>query len=244
MKAGDYILIAAVVAVLLIFKRCAIIAFFARLAYAKGDVDTALRRFAFAMRCGRLKPRDMMDYGYIALRNGDTAGAEVILTKASMSAQTPYDKAKIKSVLALVAWKKNDLDGAIEMLEDVIDGFVDTTVYQSLGLMYILRGDADAALVFNKKAYEYNSDDLIIADNLAEAYVLAGDFSAAEELYKKILEQEPYFPEPYYGYGFLLIDRGEREEGVHLVEEALEKKFSFLSSMTKAEVEELLNEKK
>ena len=106
--------------------------------------------------------------------------------------------------------------------------------------MYILSGDKQKALEYNKEAYEYNSDDLVITDNMAEAYALCGDYTHAAELYETLLEKEAHFPEPYYGYGLLLIDRGERERGIELIRESLGKRFTFLSVKSRAEVEEIL----
>ena len=40
--------------------------------------------------------------------------------------------------------------------------FENTNLYQNLGLMYILSGNGHKALEFNKKAYEYNPDDMVI----------------------------------------------------------------------------------
>ena len=83
-------------------------------------------------------------------------------------------------------------------------------------------------------------DDLVIADNLAESYAISGDIQKAGELYEKILEKDPHFPEPYYSYGLILIDKGEKERGIDLIKESLEKRFSFLSVKSKEEIEEIL----
>ena len=122
--------------------------------------------------------------------------------------------------------------------------FKTTNLYQNLGLMYVIKGDARRALDFNKEAFEYNSDDMIIMDNLAESYALYGDTEKASELYEKLLEKEPHFPEPYYGYGQLLIKNGQKERGLELIEKSLEKKFTFLSVLQKEDVKKMLEEAK
>ncbi len=47
--------------------------------------------------------------------------------------------------------------------------------------MYNLSGDYEKALAFNKEAYDYNSDDNIIVDNLADTYSLMGEYKEAEK---------------------------------------------------------------
>lgn len=241
MKNGDYLLIAVILLIILILKRGQIFAVFAKFCYAKGDVQKALRIFDLADKIGGMNTKNVVNYGYLYLRQGNTQKAEEILKKAYIKEKNPVLRKKINSIFALVLWKENDLDGAIDMLEGVLDGFQETTVYQNLGVFYILKGDGEKALEFNKKAYKFNSDDLSIMDNLAQSLVLCGKSDEAERLYEKILDSEPGFPEPYYGFGELLCERGEKEKGIELIEKALEKNYSFLSVKSEDEVKEILS---
>lgn len=225
-----------------IFKRAEIVAAWAKLKFQRGDTDGALKTFKKADKIGTLKPESLHFYGYLLLRTGNLSDARTVLTRASMNATKPAIKQRLKTMLALVEWREGNISQAIEMLEEVNADFKSTTVYQDLGLLYVLRGDRVRALEYNLEAYDYNSDDLVITDNLAEAYVLCGKDDEAAELYEKLLEKKPHFPEAYYGYGLLLIKRGERERGISLIRESLDKRFSFLSVKTKAEVEDMLAE--
>ena len=229
-----------VLLLIIIFKRTSVLAFIGKLQFGKGNSEKALKILWIAERIGKLAPLDLMYSGYISLRTGDLEEARRKLAVASIDAKKDAVKNRIKSLQALVLWKDGDLDGAIELLEDVIKSFETTTVYQNLGLLYVLKGDAEKAVEFNLKAYDYNEDDLVIADNLAESYAISGDIQKAGELYEKILEKDPHFPEPYYSYGLILIDKGEKERGIDLIKESLEKRFSFLSVKSKEEIEEIL----
>jgi len=126
------------------------------------------------------------------------------------------------------------------MLEEVISKFKNTSIYQDLGLLYTLKGDKEKALSFNKEAYDFNSDDHVIMDNLAEAYALCGEVEKSEEIYKDLLGKEPRFAEAYWGYGELLIKKGEKEKGLELMRKSLEKRITFLSILQKEEIEELI----
>jgi len=230
--------------VLIIIRRAELIAFFGRMKFQKGNLESALKIHAIANRIGKLQDASLMYYGYLLLRDGQLEVAREILTRASLMAKKPQMKKRIKSMLAIAEWKSGDLDTAIEMTEDAMVDFKTTNLYQNLGLMYVIKGDARRALDFNKEAFEYNSDDMIIMDNLAESYALYGDTEKASELYEKLLEKEPHFPEPYYGYGQLLIKNGQKERGLELIEKSLEKKFTFLSVLQKEDVKKMLEEAK
>lgn len=235
------LIIFAVLAVYIFMKRAQLLAVFARLKWQKGDTDKALRLFELAEKSGNMGAENRLMYGYALLRLGHFGQAREMLTLASMSAAKVPVKKRIKAMLALVEWKEGNISQAIEMLEEVIEDFKTSAVYQDLGLMYILNGDKEKALKFNLEAYDYNSDDLVITDNLAEAYVLCGEKEKAVEIYEKLLEKEPHFPEAYYGYGMLLIDMGERERGLDLIKQSLDKRFSALSVKSREQVQQLLD---
>ena len=241
---GILLLILLVVLVVVIFLKSAeILTLVARIRFQEGDTEKALKLFKIADRLGG-KPQTRMYYGYIMLRIGKLDTATELLTRASMTAKKTDLKKQIKSLLALATWKNGDLDGAIEMMEDAITDFKSTTFYQNLGLMYVLKGDAEKALRFNLEAYDYNPDDMVIMDNLAESYALCKETDKAKEMYETLLEKEPHFPEPYYNFGLLLIEEGEKDRGLELIEKSLDKKFTFLSILQKEEVEKLLEDAK
>jgi len=232
----------AVLIVFLIVKRAEIIGIFAKRKHAKGDLKGAIKTFAVANRLGKLGPASLMYYGYLLLRDGQFEQGRIILTKASFSAKKVELKKRIKALLAVCEWKTGDLDMAIEMTEEAMYEYKTTNLYQNLGLLYVVKGDARKALEINKEAYEYNSDDAMIMDNLASAYALYGDNKKAAEVYEKLMDMNPRFPEAYYGYGQVLIKLGQREKGIEYIEKSLEKTFSALSILQKEDVEKMLEE--
>jgi len=230
-------IIAAVLLISLIVKRADIVARAAHLHYARGNMQKAIDTFAFATKIGNMNVTYRVAHAYLNLRLGNIDEASKILTLVTMDAKKSADKNRAKAMLALVAWKRGDLDDAIEILETLIVDYRNSNVYQNLGLMYVLKGDASRAVEFNLEAYEYNDSDKIIVDNLAESYVLNGELEKAREMYEKLFTMSPHFPEAFYGYGKLLILQGERERGLELIRESLDKTFSFLSVLTREEVE-------
>lgn len=234
------IITAIILVVILVIILPEILAFVAKIKFANGDLKASLKWFAIANRFGKLGIESLRYYGYILLRDGQFELAKTVLTRASLDAKKPAAKKRVKAMLALCEWKCGNLDLAIDMSEEAMVDFENTNIYQNLGLMYVLSGNGHKALEFNKKAYEYNSDDMVIMDNLAESYALVGDTAKAAEMYEKLLEKEPHFPEPYYAYGQMLCDMGEKERGIELIEQSLEKRFTHLSVLQKEDVEKIL----
>lgn len=231
------------IAIIFMFtKRADIAARVGHVRYNKGDMPGALKAFQFANKFGNMSLQNKIAYGYFLLRSGEVNEANKILNLVIM--QTPMKKQQFKyqakSMLALVLWKRGELDDAIEMLENVFENYKNSIIYQGLGLLYLQKGAAERALEFNLEAYDYSDSDKIIVDNLAESYVMNGDLENAREIYEKLFELHPHFPEAFFGYGKLLIKLGERERGIELVKESLDKPFAFLSTITRDEVENYL----
>lgn len=235
-----------VVLILLVIQRANLVASIAKYKYARGQYQQAMRIFLVADKIGNMNLNNKILLGYICLRCGAIPEAKKALTMASAMARAKTaGRYRAKSLLALVYWKEGDLDLAIETLEEIVDdGFVNTNIYQNLGVLYNLKGDLVKAERFNQTAYDYNKDDAIICDNLADTYAQMKEYEKAEEIYEDLMQREPppRFPEAYYGYGKVLIALGKKEEGIQKIKESLEKPFSALSIHTKEEIEAMLAE--
>ncbi|MEG1441749.1 MAG: hypothetical protein RSB38_01175 [Oscillospiraceae bacterium] len=235
-----------VVLIYFVVQRGNIVAMFAKRKYAKADYPGSLKIFKIADKVGNMSVSNKLLYGYNCLRCGNVTDARTNLNLARMLAKRgSAERFKIKSLLALVEWKDGNLNEAIEMYEEILaDDYKNTNVYQNLGILYNLSDQKEKALAFNLEASEYNDDDSIIMDNLADAYFINGDYEKSCETYEKLhaLDPPPKFPEAFYGYGRVLIKLGDTTKGLELIKESLDKKYSFLSIRQRDEIEKMYEE--
>lgn len=234
------------VLIYIVVRRANLVASFAKQSYAKRDYEKSLQIFRIANKIGNLNNSNRLLYAYVLLRLGNVDEAQLELRRL-----LPYtkpqtaDRYQVKNLLALTYWKQGNLPEAIEEMEEITaNNYKNTMIYQNLGILYNLSDNKEKALTFNLEAFEYNSDDNIITDNLADAYAINGNFEKAAEVYTELLSRtpEPHFPEAYYGYGKVLIKLGRKDEGIKMIEKSLTKPFSFLSIRTKSEIEKLLKD--
>jgi len=226
--------------VMLFKKRGDICSVIGKLIYARGKSDKWKFFIELSDKIGGINFSNRLMNAYLILKEGDPDTANKKFVLLSMEKLTREQKIQLKGSHALVYWKRGEVKEAIEMLEEVVEVAPSTSVYGSLGYMYIYNGQLSKALEFNQTAYEYNSDDAIIVDNLALTYYKTGDFTNAQKFYEELMTKNPTFPEAYFGYGQLLIEIGDRERGLALVKEALSKNFSFLTMITRAEIHEFI----
>ena len=218
-------------------QRANICAFVARASIGNGDFELAMKIYDFAYKIGKMKFGNNLDYAYFALKTGDIDKADKLFNLLRMSPLKPVEKMQLKATHALVFWKRGDVETAIEMLEEAVNKMPNTTFYGSLGYMYIYNNQFTEALELNKKAYEYNSNDLIILENLALTYFKLGEMDQAKIYYEKLMGMNPVLPDCLYEYGQFLLKCGDTEKAKESFKKALDGNFSFLTMVTREEIQ-------
>lgn len=83
----------------------------------------------------------------------------------------------------MVYYKQGRLDEAIEDAQSMMnEGYRNSSVYGMLGYFKLLRNDdLDETTKLCEEAYDYNSDDRDIKDNLSICYFRKGEYEKAEK---------------------------------------------------------------
>ncbi len=229
-------------AYLLYTGRASLCTFIGGIRYSAGRTEEALKWFKRGYETQKAGVRSTVSYAYLLLKTGNVEESGLVLDKLLKGQLRREDELYAKSNLALVYWKKGELDAAVSTLEEVIQEYKTSSIYGSLGYLLILKGDLDRALEFNLEAYDYNSSNTVILDNLGQTYYLRGELDKSQETFETLLAKNPGFPEAYFNYALVLVKLGQGEKAAELLKKALESKFSFLSDITKDIVEAKLAE--
>lgn len=208
--------------------------------YSKGDKDVAYKWYEKACKAEKDKSKAKSIYGYILIKEGHVAEADRVLQGISKKDLNLKELSHFKLTYALVKWKQGNLDEAISLVEEVHKSYKYSTAYESLGYLLILKGDYEKALEYNLEAYDYDSSNKIIVDNLAETYFYLGEYDKSLKLYEELIEKNPTFKEPYYYYGLILAKNGNNDEALKMFEKALSMKESFLSDISNSKIEKAI----
>lgn len=202
-------------------------------AYNAGNTEIAMKYFKKAVNHRFAKPYIKSSFGYVLLREGRLDEAEPYLLEAAVM-KTRDERFMYNNVLnlAILNWKKGDIDKAVTMVEEIKDSYRNSIMYEILGYLYIAKGDFDKALEFNQEAYEFNKNDNVITDNLAQSHYFLGHFDKAEALYEEIIDLVK-FPEAHYYYGIIKWKKGDYVAAYDALESATRLKSSFLSIVDK-----------
>lgn len=215
----------------------------ANAAYQKGNIDETTALLHKAYKTGSAKASIVTTYGYVLLKYGKLEEAiKIFKEQLASSKLSDNDRYSVKSNYALAMWKKGELDKAISLSEEIITHYKNTSIYGSLGYLYIVSGDLEKALKFNLEAYDYNNTNGVILDNLAQTYFLMENLEKSDELFKKLISLKPKFPEAFYDYALLLEKMGDKDKCAEMLKNALQYKTNYLSAITAEEIEGKLQE--
>ena len=210
--------------------------------YKNGDFEGALSDLKTSISLNPNAVNIRGSYAFLLLKLGHTEEAAVQIDEALKRVQAEADKKSLRVTKALILWKQNKVDEAIEDLSELLKTFETTNVYATLGFLHIEKGDYEKALEFNLQAKDYNGTNAIILDNLGTSYFLLGVNENAFETFQETMKHKPNFPEALYNYARVLDKMGDLEKALYMVRHSLTLRFWNTSTITKKEVEDFLVE--
>lgn len=221
-------------------------AYYARkgnLAFAAGDENKTLMWYEKAVKTGRANVVIRISYAFILLRAGNPEKAETVLNEILMQKKVPEDKRNMaKQNRCMVYYRLGRLDEAVEEAEELFKTYKNTTVYGMLGYFKILKGEnLKETLDFCLEAYDFNSDDRDIMDNLSIVYYKMGEYEKAKEISDRLIETAPKFIEAYYHGAQIAQKCGDFDGALELLENIDDCKRSYMTTVSEREIEELRN---
>lgn len=199
------------------------------------DPEKALNLFAKSEK--RMNIAQLQTYAYYLLREGHTEKSEEIYKKLLQAGLKPELRLKIRSDYAVFLLKTGQIDEAIAELEDITVHYTNTTTYGSLGYCYLLKDSIRKAKNYNLEAYDYNSDDPVILDNMVQLYIKLTDYNQAKIYADILLEKKPYFVEAYYDAAYVYMKLGDESRAKELLEDARCCRITFMSVVKEADLD-------
>ena len=212
----------------------------------KGELDQARAVYEELYNQGVVLCMYMLPWSVMLLRDGSEESykkAKEVLVKAQKAADiTPERRNDLVLDFAVATYKLGDTDKAVELLERLHQKSPSGNTYGALGYLYIEQGDADKALAFNQKAVEYDDEDPVALDNLAQTYYrLLNDKENALVYFTKAHEYKPSQIDTLWFLSRYDLENGDTKAAVEKLEKAAGGKFSPLNFKTHQEIEQELS---
>ncbi len=205
--------------------------------YAKGNNTKALSLLKKAHESSRSRTANSCAYAYILLRCGQAEEAAKVLNYVLLNQKLKQtEKLQARQILSLVRYKQGDFAEATRLMEMVFEGYKNSSVYGALGYYKILSNAPDAQ-AFNEEAYEYNSDDKIIIDNMVILCLKNGDLQRAKELSDKSIGAGNKGVEIFYHAGQAEQALGNKDKALEYYKMAASCTRSFMTTVKEQELE-------
>lgn len=210
-------------------------------AFQEGDLETALEKYKKAYDTGRADVMIRASYAYVLLKNGMPEDAEGILNGILANKRIPKEKKYVIKMYRCMVFQKLDrLDEAIEDAEELFEEYKNSHMYGLLGYFKILNNDPlDEVLKFCLEAYEFNSDDRDILDNLSIVYYKLGEYEKAKEISDKLISMAPKFVEAFYHGAQISYKNNENDKAREYLEKINDCVRSYMTTVSEDEISEL-----
>lgn len=219
-------------------------AFYAALgnkAYNSNDIEKTIKYYSKATALPSAKPNIGVTYLLILMRNNEMDKALKLANNLVIDKRTKmHEKYLVKEYRCLIYHKQGNSEEALEDAKEIFESYKNTTIYGLLGyLMLACDEPLEETMNFCLEAYDYNSDDRDITDNLVLAYYKAGDYDKAEDLARELIEMSPSFVEAYYHAALVALALGKRHEALSLLDKIDDCIRTALTTVSEEEIESL-----
>lgn len=183
-------------------------------AYNSDNMEKTQKYYDKATGTGRASAAICTTYVLMLMRMGEIDKAYKICANAIANPKfKKQEKFVLKEYRTLIFFKQGNAEEALEDAREIFAAYKNTTIYSLLGyLMLACDEPIDETLEFCLEAYDFNSDDRDIVDNLALAYYKKGDLEKAKELCDTLLEMSPTFVEAQYHSALIAKAMGDVEK--------------------------------
>lgn len=207
-------------------------------AYGNNDTQKAIKWFKKAIATGKASGAIRNNYAMILLRTGDPKGAEEIFNAViNSNSCTAEEKRSAKQYRSMAYLKQGNKDLALSEAKELFADSKNTITYGLMGyFMQLTNTDNNELLTLCEEAYDYNSDDRDIIDNLVVALTRNNLLDRAKKLASELRESHPTFVEAFYHSAIIELKLGNKEAAKEHLSHIPDCRRSFLTTVSEEEI--------
>lgn len=214
----------------------------ALLKHQKRDYDGALADYRALYEKGYIAAAYLLPYTSLLLRRGGEENYLLVKEILRRCEKAPDLNQTHRQDLwmnyAVAQYKLGEMDKALQLLERSHQKAPCGHTYAALGFLYIEAGMTEKALAYNLEAVEYDDEDAVLLDNLAQTYYrLLNDKETARPYFEKAHEIKPLQIDTLYFLALYDEEDGKHEDALEKLETALEGNFSPLNYVNREKVQ-------
>ncbi len=208
----------------------------------KNKKEKAEKYFSEAYESGMTKDIYLLSYGALLMQKHDYVKCKEVYQRAlSLDTEKANVKRAIVCSIAVCDYKLGNKEEAIEKVKALYDeDNKSSTVYTIYGYFLMREGQLDEALKVNLEGYSYDEDDVSVLDNLGQTYLAMGDKENAKKFFELAVEEKNTMPDSCYYLAEMYMEDGDLRKAKKLLMNLEDVNFSALTTVTREEVDALL----
>ena len=212
--------------------------------FSEGDIEKALKLYKKAASWGTASEKIKTTYAVLLLRSGEPQKATEMFNKVVLNGSAKKEeRLYAKQYRCMSYYKSGNLEDAIEDAKEVYEAGKSTQIYSILGfLMTVSKESPEDILAFCEEAYEFNSDDRDIIDNLVVALTNVGNLERARDLAEGLTKNQPQFVEGFYHLALIYKKMGDVENMKKAILGLKGTKRSYMTTVSECDVDKLISE--
>lgn len=213
-------------------------------AYAESKKDKAIKWYEKAIASGKASASVRINYAMILLRTGNPKRAEEEFNAViSNKAYSEAEKRSAKEYRCMAYLKQGNTELAYSEAKALFQDIKNTITYGIIGyLMQLVETTPEEHLALCEEAYDYNSDDRDITDNLVVALIRNNELDRASELAADLRDNHPTFVEAFYHSALIELKRGNKDLAKEYLLRIKDCRRSYLTTVSEDEIELLCKE--
>lgn len=210
--------------------------------YIRMKPDKAMKYYEKAVKLNTMNIKALYNYGLENLHKNKPDEALAALDRANKLNTKPLFDKLIPLAQSSCYWLLNDIDKAIEILEELRYNYkyLNPSTYVTLGYFYMLKKDYAKAEEITNLALKDNPQFASAYDNLGQIYYNINDFETAEKYFKQALEIKENTVESLYYLALIEKNKGNNDKALSLLKKADKCYISALNTITKEDVEKAI----
>lgn len=207
--------------------------------HRRGDLVHAEEEYRKAIAAGDRDPSRFLSFGVLLLQEGNLQEGIEILTRALQFPMDDRTKASVRTNRALGYLLNGQSAKALAALEDLHENYRCAQVYQALGYAYIKTEQYDKALPYCLEALDYDDQDTVILDNLAQLYIALERWEDAQDILNRAFAIREKQADMLYHQALCDLHRQDREHALLHVRDALECPINALNDVSRDTLEKM-----
>lgn len=213
-------------------------------AYNTGNHGDAVKWYEKAMKNKAVSDAQKITYGVLLMKLGNFEKAEKLFsTVIRNKLAKPEMTLKARQYRVIAYDRLGNFEDSREDAKDILNTYKNSVTYGIMG--YIANCDStdyDENLKLCLEAYDYNSDDRDICDNLTVAYINCKMYDKAKEIAEQVVKSNPKFVEGYYHLAQIELALGNKKSAIDALEKIKDCNRSSLTTVSEEDIIKLTEE--